>query len=188
MNFGWKKYKNLIDKGTEQRRKWCGPGEKLDVLSIIEFELPLQVFGFKWDIVADSEWDGTPDEEAFVRFVKAGRKIYPTLTVRETVWVGASKSDVSARFTLAHELAHIFLHQRLANVRLSREAHTPTSSRTNSKQEREANVYAGALLIDIPSITKETTFFDLRSQYDVSHDVARHALEQVEYVRKGRGF
>lgn len=188
MKFGWKRIHNLIDKASNLRKMWCSSGEQLDIASIIQFEIPMQVYGFKWDIIADDEWDGSEDEEAFVSFSKIGRKAHPTLSIRERVWEAALRGDNGARFTLAHEVAHVFLHQKLANVRLSREPHKCLKSRTNATQEHEANIFAGALLIDFGLIHDDDNIFTLRSRYKISKDVAIRALEQFRFIKKSRGF
>lgn len=178
MNIGFKRMMKLIELATKERNKRTNQNSSFDVIAAMEFGFAWSGKDFIFQIEADNEWSGKPNEEAFVEFSPR-----PSLTVRESVYIAAEKGDRLSRFTIAHEIAHALLHRNLAGRRLARAAHQKYEKRTNSKQENEANIFAGALLIHFPSIKKSTTAWELQLVYNVSSDVARKAIEQAAFIR-----
>jgi len=87
-----------------------------------------------------------------------------------------------ARFTLAHEIGHLLLHdsnadrmfidhqmrvyQRVGEA--SSSAYSHPGSLTDARQEREANLFAAALLMPAPLVTRAALERDMRDEFDVA--------------------
>lgn len=171
-----KKVMNLIEQATKIRDRRHKPGEKFDVIKAIEIEAAWRFPRLTYDVVDLDEWQGAQDEDAYVEFSPD-----PHLCIRRSVYDAARNGDHSCRFTLAHELAHLYLHGKTAIRRLARAPHKNFTDRTNEKEEREANIFAGALLIHYPSIKVTTEAWELNLSYVVSKEVARRAIRQKFY-------
>jgi hypothetical protein len=78
-------------------------------------------------------------------------------------------SHVRRRYTIAHEIAHLRMHA--------------DGSRTGPEVEREAQTFAGALLIPPPmlaaAVAEDNGFESLRRRFDVSRDAISIALSQA---------
>ena len=178
MKVSFNRTTKLIEQASIERSKKARNNEKFDVISAIEFGMPWRNAKFTLDILSKSDWSGLPEEDAFVEFSPT-----PHLVLREEIYDAARRGDPSSVFTLAHELAHLHLHGNVAARRLARAAHTAFIDRTNEREEKEANIYAGALLIHYPSIGTETTVWELKLRYGVSEEVARRAISQRIFGR-----
>jgi Zn-dependent peptidase ImmA (M78 family) len=92
-----------------------------------------------------------------------------------------NSSTVRQRFTVAHELGHIVLEHITFGS---------DSSQISSKlQEREANAFAGELLVPASDLRKfmkgkDKTLDDVQKQYWVSKDVAVRAINQNKLLNK----
>lgn len=74
----------------------------------------------------------------------------PTLKVQEEVYDGAYEGTAFGRFTLAHELGHLFLHvDQPISLHLSTGGQ---SHRFFEDSEWQANSFAGSLLVDLKAI------------------------------------
>ncbi|MEL6575900.1 MAG: ImmA/IrrE family metallo-endopeptidase [Pseudomonadota bacterium] len=104
--------------------------------------------------------------------------------IRDQTLTEARFGVTSARFTLCHEIAHVLLHRRTMNKRLSGAAlprgmnHSSSSFQiheTNADMEREANLFAGALLIPLEAISVKADPNALAKEYGTSPIAAREA-------------
>ena len=89
---------------AERIRKMFFPhGHKfIDIAKLIDCEMPVAYENFNCEIVTDDELPGR--EAEFDPFAFCIR-------IRESVYLGACEMDGHCRFTLAHELGHLFLHR-----------------------------------------------------------------------------
>lgn len=102
-----------------------------------------------------------------------------------TIWVKDEPPPSRQRFTVAHELGHLLLHQHGA---LFRDTHVGTFDRAYDETERQANAFAAALLM--PRFLLETgihythlTMRELARLFGVSPQ----AMEiRLDWIRKGR--
>lgn len=82
--------------------------DNVDIISVLEFKLPVLIPEFHLKIVSDEEIDS----DALANISP------PAIVVRKSVYLAAVDGDRRCRFVLAHELAHIVLHRRFENETL----------------------------------------------------------------------
>jgi hypothetical protein len=130
---------------AEQMRSKCQitTSPYVDIIAVLEFEIPKIVPGFKLVIRRDVELDDlaltTPNP--------------PRIYVRESVYEFACDGDANCRELLAHELGHLLLHGDKPNKMNSK--YTPHSRYTQqfsglnslNSTERQADMFARHFLI-----------------------------------------
>lgn len=129
------------------------------------------------------------DEVSGVLLIKGGEK---------HVMVNKAHHPNRQRFSIAHELGHLILHDtnddRLfidTHMRLyqrvgssTSKAYSESGSATTPQEEREANQFAAALLMPKPLLEKEANSRDLWDEFDVSTLAAHFAVsEQAMAIR-----
>ncbi|MBL0929935.1 MAG: ImmA/IrrE family metallo-endopeptidase [Alphaproteobacteria bacterium] len=121
---------------TTRRASKYGDFPQFDIVKFIELELPSWDHSFALTISPKSEM-GDDHARAHV-----GERI---IEVREDVYEGAIKGNGRDRFTLAHEVGHIILHNEPYLARHMETNKLPTYC----DPEWQANAFAGELLIPI---------------------------------------
>lgn len=109
----------------------------VDILHVLEVLLPKAFDGFQLEIVEDHVLHGMEGET------------YPDqlrIRIAESVYEAAFRGDWRARFTIAHEIGHLLLHQGLTS-RLARPK-PGQQVRAFECSEWQANAFAGDLLTD----------------------------------------
>jgi len=111
------------------------------VVHFIEFALPRLDPEFELDIVSASDIPGNYAET---------RPALHHMRIREDVYEDALADNGRARFTLAHELGHYLMHGEgvVSLARTQSNIQVPPYARPG----RQANVFAGDLLVPIPLI------------------------------------
>lgn len=134
---------------------------KLDIVRAIEYKC--QDLGFEYEIVEETDM---PDAYATTD-VKRKR-----LYVREDVYDEAAEGNGRHRFTLAHELGHILLHQEV------RMANKDENCKIYCHPEWQANEFASWLLCPVksPNATKSRTAL----RYGVSEQVAQIQIDKIK--------
>lgn len=149
----------------------------VDILQILEITLP-QVFPpFSLVIEADSG----DDIEGYTEFDP------PTIVIRESVYLAASRREGRARWTMAHELGHLMLHDSAvpmarAPAAYQRMKNLPAYAST----EKQAEKFAAAFLMPDWVVRRYNTAASLSQACGVSFRAASIQLEKAE--RKGRLF
>lgn len=183
----------VVSKGLKLRHSCTDCDAPFDPLRFVEHKIEKLVEGYDLD-----PWDEhpsfleRPDRLAFVDFSEGAR-----LFIRPSVMDAAAQNDNEARFVIAHEIAHIFLHRDKAK-QLSRHKNTSKehnySANPHLDLELEANAFAGALLVPIDTVqiieTHHDTLLDIRSiaqKYRVSNQVAQRAkMDAISYRERQR--
>ncbi len=98
------------------------------------------------------------------------------IKVRNTVYERAVAGDGFARFTLAHELGHMFLHKGVAAYARSKE---DGSHKTYCDSEWQADKFAQELLIDTRMIASGSTASDIQDTFGVSYQAAITAIRAL---------
>lgn len=121
-------------------------------------------------IVSD---DALPDEEA---------RAYPKLwliKIRRGMYEGLRRGDARARWTLAHELGHIFLqHPRR---KIARKRDPASVSPINRVYEYEANTFAAALLAPYDDAKDFKSAEQIRDTFQISLEAAQFRLVEIEF-------
>jgi hypothetical protein len=97
------------------------------------------------------------------------------IKIREGIYQGLLRGDVRARWTLAHELAHVFLHsRRLPRSRPDKEV------RGIFRYEREADAFASSLLMPYEQALACGSATEIAKEFGVSLDAAKIRLEELK--------
>lgn len=158
--------RNTIRKMTNKLRERfeISKDEPFPIVEFIEL-LSVDGQGFNYEILPDEELEGCyakalPDKNIIL--------------IQESVYNGACNGNHRDRFTLAHELGHLLLH----------ETDSISFARSNEKikayldPEWQANTFAGELLVPISEIIG-LTHQQISKKYSVSYAVAKIQLQQL---------
>ena len=111
----------------------------LPVVKVLEYGLPQLIDGFNYEIVADDELPGREAET------------YPgecTIKVSQSTYLKACRHDPHARFTLAHEMGHLFLHTP-QTLSLAYETDAARQPKIYEKPGWQADAFAAELLAPV---------------------------------------
>lgn len=146
----------------------------LPIVDIIELILHKIIPEFTLEIL---ETDKLPNEYAETDILK---KI---IRVREDVYLDAIKNGQRSRFTLAHEIAHLLLHDE--KTILQQPTGGKSSIKTYENPEWQANTFAGELLAPsylIGSMSPE----EIKSKCCISLEAATIQFEKAKKERKSK--
>lgn len=140
--------------------------ECLDLAKQLEFILPK--LGLEWEVLDASEMSNTeaatsPDQAK----MKIREDIYDALHDPK------SPLHQRARFTIAHELGHLFMHEGVALAR-----HNPTGHRHYEDSEWQADAFAAELLMPSNGC-KGLSAHQIQTKYDVSYSAALAKLNAL---------
>ena len=145
----------------------------LDVVGLMEFMIHQILPGFWYEVVGKNE---LPDSHALA-FPRQQR-----LVIREDVYNGACNNNTADRFTLAHELGHIFLHKGIRARQDERSAQEWIDD-----LEVEANVFGMELMMPAPIALQVRTPAILGQLCGVSRSIAIYqwsAVRSAAYTGK----
>jgi Zn-dependent peptidase ImmA (M78 family) len=133
---------------------------------LIEFDLPRALPSFVYDVqtmsqMGSNEGLASPDRD-FIAF-------------REDVWEGALRGRGRDRFTVAHEVGHLILHQK-ENIVLRRATSRPAML---CRPEWQANTFAAEFLMDYRQIDPNDTEVELARRFGVSIGAASRRLRTL---------
>jgi Zn-dependent peptidase ImmA (M78 family) len=121
--------------------------------------LPELLPGFNFEIIPKEKMGGDEGK------TYPGKKL---IWIREDVYEGACTGSGRDRFTMAHELGHLFLH---ADVQLSRE-NTTAPAKIYMDSEWQADTFASGFLIDDKYLTTCRSLQDVSSMFGVTRSAA----------------
>ena len=134
----------------------------LDVLHLAEVVLPRHLPDYQFDVVDDEELGGRGGETARgIPYVKISRSTYE----------GARAGIGRDRFTVAHELGHLFLHSHLGLARSKRPAANQLVKAYQSS-EWQADTFGGALLMPVEHFRACADDFEVVRMFGVSGKAA----------------
>lgn len=119
-------------------------------------------------ILPDTE---LPDEDAYTAFE-------PTrIFVRASVAAKARQGDARSRFTLFHELGHAVLHPGLPKARKTVVALRPDKIPPQNDSERQANVFAAAIMMPRPFVKQCSNHQELAKRTGASKTAAEYRFK-----------
>lgn len=147
---------------AEQLRKLFGYGDfrYLDVVRILEHKMPEAFPGFRYEIVEPSE---LPGREAEMNPLEL------CIRIREPIYAKAMEGDGHCRFTIAHEIAHFFLH-RTQSLAFGQKSES-NNMRIYMNSEWQADTFARHFLAP-PSMTRGMVAGQIEVLFGVSQSVA----------------
>lgn len=98
------------------------------------------------------------------------------IKIRGDVYDGACNGSGRDRFTIAHEVGHLLLHQGMAFARRVERNSIPAYR----SSEWQADCFAGELLVPSWWVNPRTTVFDVAEQCGVSIDAALYQLQKTK--------
>lgn len=134
---------------------------------LVESALPVVLPSFVYDIKPRSRMHGAEG------FAVPDRDY---IAIREDVYQAARMGNGRARFTIAHELGHLLLHQ-------SEHLVFERSERTTAKfrqPEWQADIFAAEFLMDLRKIRRDDNDVAIRQRFGVSITAARHRLAYIK--------
>lgn len=161
---------------VRELRTFFGVVNKLyfDIVAFVENVLPELIPEFVFDICTSEEMGDLHGETIPSKC---------TIRLREDVYIGACKGKGRDRFTLAHELGHLLMHDESSIVfcKLESKGKIPTYR----NPEWQADVFGGELLAPsylISNMTKK----EIREECIVSGRCAKRQLQAIESEKKKR--
>lgn len=143
----------------------------IDVVGVTDIYLPKLMNHFYLDIVTDGSI-GTDYA-----------RTYPDknlIQVQDSVYEGARRGQGRDRFTLAHELGHLFLHRGVT-------AYARTAVSSNHKlyedSEWQADAFAAEFLMPFNEILQCSSAMEVSDLYDVSFQAAQVRFKKVRGIR-----
>ena len=141
---------------------------RLDVLGLLELRLPEIVEDFHFEIVEDS----------FLDVLALTRPDQWHMQVRQSVYDSAMADDGRHRFTLAHEVGHLFLHQG-AEAYARRASYTQTH-KAYEDSEWQADYFAAELLMPYEEVKAYLDVYDIAEDFGVSLQAAEIRMRNVK--------
>lgn len=142
----------------------------VDVVKIVENVLPVVYPPFSLVIETASILDGI---EAYTEFEP------PTIVVRENVYMSAIKRDGRARWTFAHELGHLMLHDSAVPLARAPEQYKKMQDLpAYASTEKQADKFAAAFLMPQWIVESFSCPIALSTACGVSYQAAKIQLEQ----------
>lgn len=148
----------------EAFRRAIGPGAWVPIDKLYEL-MPLALPGFRLEVCERSEL-GDDHGRTFPE--------HRLVMLREDVYEGMCRGVGRDRYTGAHELGHLFLHQ---SVGFARQSLRPGAPRYLDS-EWQANTFASAFLIDETRLPACRSVEEVMSTFGVSEHAARIRFEK----------
>lgn len=140
----------------------------LPIVKVLEYGLPQLIDGFNYEIVADDELPGREAET-----YPAGCEI----VLSQSTYRKACRGDHHSRFTLAHEMGHLFLHTP-RTISLAHGEDSLASPRTYEKPGWQADAFAAELLAPV-SLIREMGVDEISRLFIVSRIVAERQFDRA---------
>lgn len=150
---------------------WGACPDAFPIVDYIERVLQVALPDFTLEIVEDTEMRGIegatwPDQ----LHMRLGNSVYE----------GAVAGERRARFTVAHELGHLFLHRGLPFARAIEDGHKLNAYECS---EWQAHEFAGALLMPERLIQTCGTVLEVMQRCEVSEQAAQTRLAKLKIKR-----
>lgn len=164
------------------RRTFCRDQDVFCPLQYIEFELDQRS-----DVTIrqrDEIWEDGVELEACVCFYNSGKV---SLEMSKRAIREALNGLPSARFALAHEIAHVFEHRRKMKTMVdgAKRNFTADASRLHrdtQAMENEAHIFGGLLLIPLSQLHKDSDFMELSRRFNAPPQRAKQLRWDVMEV------
>lgn len=141
--------------------------ESIDVISLIDIDIPKKLDGFHYEVVPDQEMGDY-----------AGL-YYPTemkMELKESVYDGACSGNGQDKFTIAHEIGHMILHSD--EVALAKTT-SDTNHRRFEDSEWQADQFAAELIMPFDAVVNLKSPEEIQEKFKVSAQAARVRFEKV---------
>lgn len=147
------------------------PNGAIDVVAVTDIYLPKLMDDFSLDIVADGSMGADH------------ARTYPDknlVQVQGSVYEGARHGHGRDRFTLAHELGHLFLHR---GVTAFARAAASSTHKPYEDSEWQADAFAAEFLMPFKEILQCSSASEIPYLYGVSSQAAEVRFKKVRGIR-----
>ncbi|WP_370244917.1 ImmA/IrrE family metallo-endopeptidase [Alteromonas abrolhosensis] len=141
---------------------------KFDVLAAIEFHLPTISSDYSYVIVEDQSLG---DDHA---------QTFPDknlIKIKQSTYDGALRGSGRDRFTLAHEIGHLFLHKNISSF--ARSSSPSTKHKAFEDSEWQADCFAAELLMPFDDVRRCTSALEVQFKFGVSLQAAEVRWNKV---------
>lgn len=152
------KFRKVFDACSSSR------AERLDIVGICELVLPKLIPGFEFEVCSDLSMGGDHG------------RTYPdkaVVQVSESVYMGALNGNGRDRFTLAHELGHLFLHQGVTSYARAASSSINTPHKPYEDSEWQADQFSAELLMPYELCRGCVTPDEIMFRFGVSYEAAK---------------
>ena len=162
------------------------------IVELLEFGMPQVIDNFDWEVV---DVLGEGREACCFPDGCQSHPQGPKIVLTNRVYEEATKGDGRSRYTIAHEIGHVFLHRNIPPVHNRKRCGSDLNPWENS--EWQANTFAGELLMPIESFNRHKTLPTFCSEMGVSRQAARtqgfkfikrKELSNTHWIRKEGGL
>lgn len=150
---------------------WGSCPEPFPIIDYIEKVLQVVVPEFVLEIVDDADMPGLEGETSPDRL---------RMKLPNSVYEGAVNGERRARFTVAHELGHLFLHRDLLFARAVEDDH---DLKPYESSEWQADEFAGSLLMPERLVRSCRTVLEITERCQVSEPAAKTRLAKLKINR-----
>ncbi|WP_430454928.1 ImmA/IrrE family metallo-endopeptidase [Rheinheimera sp.] len=151
-------------------------GGQLDVLYLLDVALPQAIPEFSMLIVEDCEL-GDDLAQTFPDRLQ--------IKVRNSVYEGAESGNGMDRFTLAHELGHLFMHRNLSSyARSGKTDERLDEHKVYEDSEWQADCFAAELLMPFDEVAKCKNADEVCKKFGVSMKSAEVRFDKVNKEKK----
>ncbi|ENM0054935.1 ImmA/IrrE family metallo-endopeptidase [Stenotrophomonas maltophilia] len=141
--------------------------DRFPLIEVVEYAIPLLWEAFSLQVREKSEM-GSAHGLTFPETAE--------IWLREDVYEGFLANQPRDRFTVAHEVGHLLLHN---GVGLARSMRKPSELKAYENSEWQANTFAGALLIPTATAQRLRNELELADACNVSVDAAKVRLASL---------
>jgi Zn-dependent peptidase ImmA (M78 family) len=153
-----------------------------DLVKVLMEKLPSLFDGFECDIVAD---DNLPGADARATFTKRRGKHLPyRILIKRSVFARLEREDGRSRFTVAHELGHLWMHPGDVRNRMTEVQSRPDFISPSVSGERQANRFATGFLMPGWHVRQCANPAELECRCKVSEEAARIAFADLEKTKE----
>lgn len=139
------------------------PDDKVDIISLLE-NIIIPVFDLRLEIVEKKDMT-----DKYAEY----KPINKVIKIREDTYENAIKGIGRDRFTISHEIGHIFLHSDNISMARSNE-----KIPVYCNPEWQANTFAREFLCPLNSINEKDDINSLSEKFGISKEVASIQLKQ----------
>lgn len=144
------------------------PGGQINMLRLFEHVLPSLIPGYDWEVRSMEEM-GSDHGLTYPN--------HPMIVLREDVYENVANRMPRDRFTLAHEIGHVFLHR--GEVVLARNS----NPKVYECPEWQADTFAAEFLMPFEEATKCRSPAEIMERFNVSAAAAQRRYQKVRSVK-----
>lgn len=171
----------VLRSATDFRLKLFGVNEAVDPEMLLD-QLYDHIPNYDW-FVGDEFFEGMNDVIAYAKFNDGSRHLFLRDWIYSALAHKGSDDFKRALFVIAHEIGHLVLHYRSGKSFARNTNGSLENLRSDTIQEKEANLFAGALIIPIEAIDHNLSPRTISRLYGASFTVSEISLKEARFMK-----